>query len=240
MRSDIAVGFDFDHTLGLDHHLEHAVALEMLARIAAERGVAYDAEAASRAMDDTLASYRAGRENVETAVAGFFLRFVPGLGREAVDEAQGFRDAAVGRVPEFVTALPQANETLAALDALGIPYAILTNGWSPLQEEKARAIAFRGPVFVSERIGERKPSPGAFEVMLRHFELPRERVWYVGDDPEGDVAGARGAGLTAVWFDWEARVYPQGIAPPDRTIRALGELVALLQGRADAAANTPE
>jgi putative hydrolase of the HAD superfamily len=240
MRSDIAVGFDLDHTLGLDHHLEHTVVLEMLAKIATERGVAYDAAAAARALDETLAAYRAGKESVEAGIAGFLLRFVPDLGRAAVDEAQTFRDKVVERVPEFVTALPQAQDMLAALDARGVRYAILTNGWSPLQEEKARALGFRGPVFVSERIGARKPAAAAFATLVRHFELPPEQVWYVGDDPEPDVEGARAAGLTAIWFDWEERVYPQGIAPPGHTIRALGEIVTLLQERVADVANTPE
>ena len=238
MASDIAVGFDFDHTLGIDNKLERTVALEILARLAAERGVAYDAAEASRAMDETLASYRAGREAVETGVAGFLVRFVPGLGRAAVDEAQSFREAVVERVPEFVTALPQAQEMLDALDTLGIPYAILSNGWSPLQEEKARAIGFRGPVFVSERIGERKPARAAFESLAAHFD--RRRASACGTSatiPRPTPSGALAAGMQSVWFDWEGRTYPQDAPRPNHVIHGLGELAPLLQGRSDAAAN---
>jgi HAD superfamily hydrolase (TIGR01549 family) len=239
MQSDIAVGFDFDHTLGLDNKLERTIALETLARLADERRIACDTVAARSAIDETLASSRAGHESIEAGIAGFFARFVPGLGRVALDEAQSFRDEVVERAPQFVRALPEAQDMLAELDALGIRYAILTNGWSPLQEEKARLIGFRGSVFVSERIGCRKPSRGAFDVLANHFELPLERVWYVGDDPDADSAGARALGMTAVWFDWEQREYPATLARPDYTIGALRELPALVQGRLDAAAKGP-
>ena len=33
MASDFAVGFDFDHTLGIDNKLERTVALDMLASL---------------------------------------------------------------------------------------------------------------------------------------------------------------------------------------------------------------
>ena len=112
-----------------------------------------------------------------------------------------------------------------------------SNGWSPLQEEKARLIGFAAPVFVSERLGAWKPAPPAFEGLVRLFDLPAADVWYVGDDPAVDCAGARAAGLTAVWFDWEARGYPAELTPADHTIHALEELPGLLQGRLSGAAN---
>ncbi len=117
---------------------------------------------------------------------------------------------------------------LAALDALGVPYALLTNGWSPLQEEKARLIGFSGPVFVSERIGARKPAREAFEVLGKHFDLPFGRIWYVGDDPAIDCAPAQDLGMVSVWFDWENRSYPAELTAPKHTIHALADLPPLV------------
>ncbi len=229
---DVAVGFDFDHTLGIDHRLEKTVALDMLGAYARGRGIAYDAEAAAAAMDGVLHAYRMGEQTVEAAVAGFFERFAPGGGNYIVDEAQKFRENVVARMSEFVAPVNGATELLSALDAMAIPYALLTNGWSPLQEEKARLIGFSGPVFVSERIGVRKPSREAFETLSKYFELPFERIWYVGDDPEIDCVAAQELGLTAVWFDWEGRTYPPDATAPAYTIRALDELPALLEAHA--------
>jgi putative hydrolase of the HAD superfamily len=105
---------------------------------------------------------------------------------------------------------------------------LLTNGWSPLQEEKARLIGFAGPVFVSERIGVRKPAAEAFGYLAKHFELPFGKIWYVGDDPAADCGGARALGMTTVWFDWEHRSYPEDLPKPDHVIHRLSELPGLL------------
>ncbi|MDQ2909056.1 MAG: HAD family hydrolase [Candidatus Eremiobacteraeota bacterium] len=236
---DVALGFDLDHTLGLDHRLEKTVALEMLAGYTRERGITYDIPSAEAAMDGVLHAYRMGEQTPEGAIAGFFERFAPGGGAYIIDEAQKFRENVLARTAEFIKPVPGLQETLAALDAMAIPYAVLTNGWSPLQEEKARLIGFGGPVFVSERIGARKPSREAFEALTKHFALPFARIWYVGDDPEIDCAPARDLGMTAVWYDWERRTYPADIAQPQYTIGALGELPRLLEGRTSVAANAP-
>ena len=59
--------------------------------------------------------------------------------------------------------------------------------------------------------------------------VPREQVWYVGDNPLGDVAGALAAGLRAVWFDWEGLTYPQDVPPPTLRIGSLRELEAVAE-----------
>jgi HAD superfamily hydrolase (TIGR01509 family) len=224
---DIAVGFDFDHTLGIDNKLERTVALAMLAKLAAENKLSYDTTAAETAIDEVLHSARHSDRSIDSYIAGFFERFAP-AGASVMDAVGGYRDAVVAEAPSHVQALPGATEMLAELDRLGIRYAILTNGWSPLQEEKARLIDFRGPVFVSERVGARKPSREAFALLTKHFELPSEHIWYVGDDPEIDCAGAANAGMTSVWFDWEGHKYPPDIPAAGYVIHRLSDLPRLL------------
>jgi HAD superfamily hydrolase (TIGR01549 family) len=226
MASEFSIGFDFDHTLGIDNKLERTVALAMLADHAAAQGILYDVAAASSAIDESLALYRSSDRSIESCIAGFFERFTPGS--KVLDVTGQFRDAVVAAAPDHIQALPGAAEMLAKLDELGVPYALLTNGWSPLQEEKARLIGFRGPVFVSERIGVRKPAPEAFAFLAKHFELPFDCIWYVGDDPATDCAGARNLGMTAVWYDWESRPYPDDVAKPDRVIHSLDEIPKLV------------
>jgi len=51
---------------------------------------------------------------------------------------------------------------------------------------------------------------------------------YVGDDPQLDVAGARGAGMQAIWVDRQGGDWPPEIAPATYTVRTLAELAQLL------------
>ena len=232
MQSSLAVGLDFDHTLGLDNQIERTVALVMLAEFARDEGIAYEIADAEVAIDVVLASYRSGNVSVETGIAGFFERFIP-VGNKIADRASEFRDAVIARVPEFVRARPETEAFLEKLDAMGIRYALLTNGWSPLQEEKARLIGFRGPVYVSERIGVRKPHPDAFALLAKHFEIPVDELWYVGDDPQTDIAGAAALGITTVWYEEASASFPKDLTRPNHTIRSLAELPAIIHGHLD-------
>src|SRR5271155_1896289 len=240
MHLDIAVGFDFDPALGIDNKLEKETALSLLASFARAHGTTYDPAAADAAIDRVLATYRSHLdERIEAAIAGFLESVVPAE-PDVIEEAMRFRELAVAQAPQHVRALPGSTELLARLDELGIPYALLTNGWSPLQEEKARLIGFRGPVYVSERIGANKPTRAAFDTLAKFFALPFERIWYVGDDPRVDCAGAQRLGMTSVWFDWEGKTYPSELPAPDHVIGALDELPVLLQGQVKKAAKLSE
>jgi putative hydrolase of the HAD superfamily len=107
----------------------------------------------------------------------------------------------------------------------------LTNGWSPLQYLKiARALDYAGPILVSDELGILKPDAGAFAKLVDVLAVPRERIWFVGDNPKTDIAGAQGAGLRGVWFDWEAMSYPVDAPAPDERIGHLRQLIDLLPG----------
>lgn len=46
----------------------------------------------------------------------------------------------------------------------------------------------------------RKPNKRIFELALEKAELSPEEVWYIGDNYECDVVGARNAGIFPVWY----------------------------------------
>ncbi len=225
-----AIGFDFDHTLGIDNKVERTVGLEMAEQLARLRGLHFDHELAVGAFDKAVAAARNQGLPIETALEGVFLELA-GPGKENGEETGRFREEVVKRAARFVQALPGAETMLAMLDSLGVRYALLTNGWSPLQEEKARLIGFHGPVLVSERIGVRKPSRDAFALLAKQLGVESSSVWYLGDEPAIDCEGARSAGMTDVWFDSGERKFPPELSPPAYVIHALEELPALIQGR---------
>lgn len=46
----------------------------------------------------------------------------------------------------------------------------------------------------------RKPNKRIFELALEKAELLSEEVWYIGDQYECDIVGARNAGLQPIWY----------------------------------------
>ncbi len=222
---EIAIGFDFDHTLGVDNALER----KAFYAFAAELGAPLDPRDGvwpSR-IEALLGAFRAGEITLEHMIA----RFGEALGMRGADPER-WRALCYALVEDLVRPIDGALELLDTLRARGIPLAILTNGWSPLQQKKiARAL---GPgaveeILVSDRIGAVKPDPAAFAALIDALGVPAGRAWYVGDNPRGDIGGALAAGLGAVWFDWEGQTYPPDVPPPTMRIGALRELETLAQ-----------
>ncbi|MFZ5476196.1 MAG: HAD-IA family hydrolase [Myxococcota bacterium] len=97
-------------------------------------------------------------------------------------------------------------EALAVLGAAarrGVRLGIVSNWDLRLRELYTRfALDRMFPVLAcSAELGVEKPDPEIFRIACRVAGVrPRDAV-HVGDDPEKDVEGAAGAGLTAILFD---------------------------------------
>jgi FMN phosphatase YigB (HAD superfamily) len=224
----IAFGFDFDHTLGVDNGLER----NALYAYAADLGRPQDPRDAvvRKRLEDVLANFRAGK----TAMDDMIAQFAAAVGADAAAaNAAGWQQHCYDLVDDLVRPVDGALDVLGVLRAHAIPAAILTNGWTPLQQKKvARALgdaALGMTILVSDAIGAIKPQREAFDALVAAFAVPREQVWYVGDNARGDVGGALAAGLHAVWFNWENQRYPQDVPTPTLTITALRELTKLAE-----------
>jgi putative hydrolase of the HAD superfamily len=116
--------------------------------------------------------------------------------------------------PKLSVPMPHARETLIALQARGITLGLVTNGKTKVQNEKVDALKLReflDLILVSEHVGVKKPDPRIFEMALEHLQLEASQVWMVGDHPVNDVLGARGAGLTGVWFKGAMHAWPDDV-----------------------------
>jgi len=127
---------------------------------------------------------------------------------------------------------PDARATLEELRRRGFRLGLITNGRVETQGAKLRRLGlepFFDATLISEREGVRKPERRIFELALSRLGVSADQAWFVGDHPMADVAGARAAGLTAVW-----RYVPYWPEPATRafTIFNLSELL----GRLDDAA----
>jgi putative hydrolase of the HAD superfamily len=219
------IGFDLDHTLAIDNHLERVCLLRLLPSVASRGGHSLGTLGDEiDSVDRLLARQRSGEVTIDEAVRIFAAE----RGLTGGDWfVESFRKMTVESVEDFVVPLPGVEQTMEELQKRGILVAVLTNGWDPLQKRKAEQAGFRGPVLVCSEIGERKPAAIAFERLLHVLGTEPRQTCYVGDDPRDDVTGAQQAGLQAVWMDWEGRKYPDDLPPPDLTIHSLVDLLAV-------------
>jgi HAD superfamily hydrolase (TIGR01509 family) len=131
--------------------------------------------------------------------------------------------------------VPGARETLAVLQARGYRLGLASNTpwgtpdylWTGQLARFGLADFFEVACFSSD-VGFRKPDPRIFRTALRTLGVPADRAVFVGDEPEADIGGARGAGLGCVWVDRHHRPPPD--PPADLMISRLDDLQRHLPG----------
>ena len=105
-----------------------------------------------------------------------------------------------------VVPMEGARSVLEFFRGEGIPLGVVSNSVfsGPALSEQLAELGLRqffGPLLSSSDIGLRKPHPCLFETAARQMRLQIQNLWYLGDRIDTDVAGARAAGMVAVWFD---------------------------------------
>jgi HAD superfamily hydrolase (TIGR01549 family) len=215
-----AVGFDFDHKLAIDNKLERVALLRLLLSFPREElTLAQETER----IDELLKQQRSGAFSIDAAVERYARAHGANQGFSV--HIERFKTFALEGVEDFVIPLPGLHEMLDALACAKVPVAILSNGWSPLQQRKAEYVGFNGAVIASDQIGAQKPDAKAFEALLKTLRTAASETWYVGDNPAIDVAGSINAGLRAIWLD-EGAPYPQDLPEASARVTDLRELPA--------------
>jgi HAD superfamily hydrolase (TIGR01549 family) len=112
-----------------------------------------------------------------------------------------------------------------------LPLALITNGASDSQREKLHHLDLEsrfGAIVISGEVGKAKPDPYVFGLAMEKLSVQPEGVWHIGDSLTTDVAGAKAAGLTAVWLNRVGIARGDGDPRPDHEIGSLTELLSLL------------
>jgi putative hydrolase of the HAD superfamily len=126
-----------------------------------------------------------------------------------------------------VEPLAGVDEAVSALSHL--PLGVVTNGAPAMQSAKLAALGLEEAFDVVVHAGydaPAKPSPEPFHAALSALDARPDRAYHVGNSLSSDVAGARAAGVGAVWLaDGTARPEPE----PDHTVESLAALPALLE-----------
>ncbi len=161
----------------------------------------------------------------------------------------------VGRMPAFLDALGVANDSVEGvairaeynrvlIDALEwiegarevllrlrehFTLAVVTNGPPEMQWPKVRKFGIESlvdHVVVSGDVGHRKPDPRIFEFLFAQAGVSASHAAHVGDSIHSDIAGARAAGMTAIWYPPKKRAHDEvGEHHPDAIIDSLADLL---------------
>ncbi|MBY0210737.1 MULTISPECIES: HAD family hydrolase [Priestia] len=93
-------------------------------------------------------------------------------------------------------------DVLKELKKKGLLLGMITNGFTDFQWMNIKALRidhYFDTILVSEQEGIKKPHKDIFLRALKALDVSAEESVYIGDHPENDVLGARGAGMHAVW-----------------------------------------
>jgi len=121
--------------------------------------------------------------------------------------------------------IPGAVELLRALHGKYV-LAMATNGrpWdTPLDR-------YFSLVATAHDLGVAKPDPAFFHAILKQLSLTPAEAAMVGDSYEADIAGAKSAGLRAIWFNPAGTRCPLVHPVHNAEIRALQDLSGVLGG----------
>jgi putative hydrolase of the HAD superfamily len=130
--------------------------------------------------------------------------------------------------PNACLLFPDAVPTLATLRAAGLKLGLITNGSLRMQSRKLQCLALESmfdAVLISAVEGVSKPQRAIFGRALDRLGVEPARAAFVGDHPDVDIAGARAAGMYAIWRRDPA--VSQEVQA-DAVIEEVGDLVALL------------
>ena len=231
MRGPQGILFDLGGTLLGEFRFDRAAGRAHLLEIAQNpRGVTFgDYAAFAKEFNETV---WAGRDEslVEFPVAKFWKLADEQLGisfdlPEHEVELEFWRTA-VTMKPE-----PGVVETLDALCEAGMPMGVVSNsafcGYVLSKELEEHGLRdYFAFVMSSADYGIRKPHHMIFDTAAGKLGLRPADIWFAGDRPDHDVAGAKGAGMHAVWYSPAGE--PCDGAVPDAEIGHWRELLSLM------------
>lgn len=171
-----------------------------------------------------------GHMPLEAARRERFRRLLTATGTAATEAAaSAAAETYRRRYRELRRAVPGAVPFLAAL-AARVKVGVVSNNLYDEQLDKLRVCGlepFVEVLVVSERAGISKPDARIFRIALDALGAAADATVMVGDSWPADVAGARAAGLRAVWFNPLRRPRPDGeppvvelhtLEPPDEAV----------------------
>lgn len=124
-----------------------------------------------------------------------------------------------------VELFPDVHQTLERL-ALRFSLGVITNGNADVR--RLGLADYFQFALCAEELGIGKPDPLPFHTALQRAGVAASQAVHIGDHPGDDIAGARAAGLQAIWFNPQGKPWTGELEPPVQ-IASLAELPLLLE-----------
>lgn len=83
-------------------------------------------------------------------------------------------------------------------------------------------------ILISDDLGQRKPHAAIFEKACQALGIHPHEAIFIGDNLTIDVAGAKGAGMAAIWLNRKAETLDESVPSPDHTVTRLEEIKTIL------------
>lgn len=234
-----AVLFDLDDTLFDHRNCARAALAAIHSGYGCFQSMPFEAlERAHRELLEELhAGVMLGRIDIDTARTERFRRLFETAGVRPSDDTA--RETAKVYRESYVAArrsVPGAVELLARVRQRA-SVVVVSNNIVAEQQEKLKHCGldcFVDALVVSEEEGTSKPDPAIFRSALARVQCDPARAVMVGDSWSADIAGARAAGIRAIWFN------PLGLPKPEAapdvavltSLEPVGEVLAIIFGEA--------
>lgn len=139
-------------------------------------------------------------------------------------------EAYIDTWPRHIELFPDALSTIDVVSE-GRRVAVITNGPSKdqrLKLERTGLLDRFEVIAISGEVGHEKPAAEIFAHTLSSLGIAPDRALHIGDSLHYDVAGAREAGLTAVWLNRNGLERGTTATEPDHEVADLDAFVSLL------------
>jgi len=164
----------------------------------------------------------AGRRTIERARIDRFTQLLAAFNGDASEARAAVWATAYRSAYELDwRPLPGAVALLEAARGAGVPVAVVTNNLRREQQlklDRCGLTALVTSLVTSEEVGVAKPSAAIFEAALTRVGARAAEAVMLGDAWAADIAGARAAGIRAVWLN------RRGLPSPDAAVEEISSL----------------
>lgn len=207
MKGYTAILFDLDHTLWDYEKNSRETIGEIFSQFSLDRELGASFEDFHDTFQeinmDLWSRYDKGLIPREVIRKDRFATIISRFGKESKTLSEKLSDAYVEQSPKKGNLIQDA---LMILDYLHpkYPLFVVTNGFEEVQFTKVKSSGiehyFR-EIVISDRVGHKKPSREIFDYVAGRYNIPHQSMLMIGDNLLTDIAGAKNAGIDAVFFN---------------------------------------